>query len=50
VIQNKERRDQKQDIVLIALVKDTANPSQHHLIASSYNRSSLQALAPVGIR
>ena len=34
---------------VIASVKDTANPSLHHLIASSYNRSSLQAFAPVGI-
>ena len=29
--------------------KDTANPSSHHLIASPYNLSSIQALAPVGI-
>jgi hypothetical protein len=50
VIKNKERRHKKRDIVIIALVKDTANPSQLHLIASPYNRSSLQALAPVGIR
>ena len=35
---------------MITSGKDTVNPSQHHLIASSYNWSSLQAFAPVDIK